>query len=65
LFTTDVLCALPVAKSTLVGKQGVFPDVGVFFQAIHANALLSCGVRKLLVDNKKSRLQLLSGGSLL
>jgi hypothetical protein len=63
LFTTDEPCALPVAKSTLVGKQGVFPDVGVFFQAVHADSLLSCGVRMLLVDNKKSRLQLLSGGS--
>jgi hypothetical protein len=61
LFTTDVLCALPVAKSTLVGKQGVFPDVGVFFQAVHADSLLSCGVRKLWI--KKSRLLLLSGGN--
>ena len=26
-------------------SQGVCPVVGVFFQAIHANALLSCGVR--------------------
>jgi len=41
----------------------VCPDVGVFFQAIHADALLSCGVRK-LKQKQKNRLQLLSGGSL-
>ena len=46
LLTTDGPCALPVAKSTLVTfcTRGVLV-CGVFFQAVHANALLSCGVR--------------------
>jgi len=58
LFTTDVLCALPVAKSTLVTfcTRGVLV-CGVFFQAVHANSLLSCGVRKLW-RHKKSHLAL-------
>jgi hypothetical protein len=41
--------------------QGVYPDVGVFFQAIHANALLSCGVRP--CQKKKPRKMLCGLGS--
>jgi len=42
------------SRLTNAGRQtGGVPDVGVFFQAIHANALLSCGVR-MRIDNKKA-----------